>query len=475
MPLQSEFFAGDIKLEAAAVSDPAHVLQGAIGEHVAKIQRALIELDGATIDAGELQSSQYGPSTARAVLDYKRKRNIVNRWYQTTADDIVGRMTMAALDQDMLNHERHLELEIEGPFVPFQHKVAPHLLAALAFASFGPVAQVRPRPRPRPAPAPVVGIAMTDVPGMPMMSFRVVVPGADPAVIAQTTFHWALTITFDARHCRNGPNRQINETIRQTVTGEFFTAIFPHIRGGELTTTVSATIGKRHRQSRSHTRILGTNPSKELLFAALPHDTLRRISLQESGGRQFDAPVGSVGPCPLWSGDRLGGVGIFQITLPKPTADEVWNWRSNVGAGIRIFGQKLGAARGYPERVRHSARFRQLVNQFNADRRAHRIGGPLGIHLPDFTTGDFDHNLQQLELDAIRGFNGFAGSDGFGHELHEFRVALDRHGRLRVQSINEESMTGEAIWERVPAHERPQTSGDPNYVANVLAQQIVSP
>lgn len=473
MPLQSEFFAGDTKLEAAAVSDPAHILQGASGEHVGKIQRALIELDGATIDPGELKSSRYGPSTASAVLAYKRKRNIVNRRYQTTADDIVGRMTMAALDQEMRNHERHLALEIEGPFVPFQHEVAPHLLAAFAFASSGP--EARARPRRQAAPTPVVGIAITDVPGMPMMSFRVVVPGADPAVIARTTFHWALTITFDARHCRNGPGRQINEAIRQTVIGEFFTAIFPHVRGGELTTTVSATIGKRHRQSRSHTRILGTNPSQQLLFAALPHDTLRRISLQESRGRQFDAPVGSVGPCPLWSGDRLGGVGIFQITLPQPTADEVWNWRSNVSAGIRIFGQKLEAARGYPARVRRSGRFRQLVNQFNADRRAHRIGGPLDIHLPDFTTGDFDHNLQQLELDAIRGFNGFAGSDGFGHELHEFRVALDHLGRLRVQSINEEGMTGEAIWERVPAHDRPQTSGDPNYVANVLAQRIVSP
>ena len=34
-------FAGDPKLEAAAVSDPAHIKKGAIGDHVRKIQVAL--------------------------------------------------------------------------------------------------------------------------------------------------------------------------------------------------------------------------------------------------------------------------------------------------------------------------------------------------------------------------------------------------------------------------------------------------
>lgn len=139
---------------------------------------------------------------------------------------------------------------------------------------------------------------------------------------------------------------------------------------------------------------------------------------------------------------------------------------------IHIFEQKIASARGYPARVRRSARFRDLVRQFNAHRHAARLGGPLDIELPEFTTGDFDDNLQQLELDAIRGFNGFAGGDGFGHELHEFRVALDRHGRLRVNSINETAKTGSAIWERVPAADRPQGTGDPNYVRNVLGQVL---
>ena len=103
--LRSKLFHGDPKLEAAAVSDPAHVLLGATGPHVGKIQLALILLDAAVIADSELDSLTYGDSTARAVLAYKRKRNIVNRSYQTQADNIVGKMTMASLDGEMVKKE----------------------------------------------------------------------------------------------------------------------------------------------------------------------------------------------------------------------------------------------------------------------------------------------------------------------------------------------------------------------------------
>ena len=103
--LRSKLFHGDPKLEAAAVSDPAHVLPGATGPHVGKIQLALILLDAAVIADSELDSLTYGDSTARAVLAYKRKRNIVNRSYQNQADNIVGKMTMASLDGEMVKKE----------------------------------------------------------------------------------------------------------------------------------------------------------------------------------------------------------------------------------------------------------------------------------------------------------------------------------------------------------------------------------
>lgn len=110
MPLQSQLFRGDVKLEAAATSDPAHIVPGDRGEHVRKIQLALIQLDNATIQA----DSQYGPATAAAVLAYKRKRGIINRSYQTQPDNIVGKMTMAALDQELLAKENNHPIFSDG-------------------------------------------------------------------------------------------------------------------------------------------------------------------------------------------------------------------------------------------------------------------------------------------------------------------------------------------------------------------------
>jgi hypothetical protein len=102
MGLQSRLFRGDPKLEAAAVSASAHITPGAMGDHVVKIQFALMRLDEAPLS----QDGVYGPKTAAAVLAYKQKRNIINRSYQSQADNIVGVMTMASLDKEMFEQEQ---------------------------------------------------------------------------------------------------------------------------------------------------------------------------------------------------------------------------------------------------------------------------------------------------------------------------------------------------------------------------------
>ena len=83
MALQSKLFAGDPKLEAAALSDPAHILPGSRGPHVGKIQIALNRLDNAKIAAPEFEATLYGKSTADAVLSFKKKRSIINFSYQS--------------------------------------------------------------------------------------------------------------------------------------------------------------------------------------------------------------------------------------------------------------------------------------------------------------------------------------------------------------------------------------------------------
>jgi lysozyme family protein len=110
MALQSQLFGGDPKLEAAAVSDPAHIFPGARGPHVGKIQLALIRIDGVAIT----QDSVYGPATAAAVRAFKQKRQILN--FQGKIDDIVGKKTMSALDEGMLGKEKDGGGEPTQPF-----------------------------------------------------------------------------------------------------------------------------------------------------------------------------------------------------------------------------------------------------------------------------------------------------------------------------------------------------------------------
>jgi peptidoglycan hydrolase-like protein with peptidoglycan-binding domain len=121
MALQSTLFRSDPKLEAAAVSDAAHIAPGARGAHVVKIQKALIQLDRAAIQADGI----YGPATAAAVLAYKKKRAIINYRYQTQADNIVGRMTVAALDNELCAHALRIDpiVIIGRPMPRFNRRV----------------------------------------------------------------------------------------------------------------------------------------------------------------------------------------------------------------------------------------------------------------------------------------------------------------------------------------------------------------
>ncbi len=97
MPLTSILFKNCRELQACAVSHAAHVVPGARGEHVARIQKALTLLDGARLDL----DGAYGPATAAAVLAYKTKRRIINFGYQTAPDNIVGIMTITTMDREL--------------------------------------------------------------------------------------------------------------------------------------------------------------------------------------------------------------------------------------------------------------------------------------------------------------------------------------------------------------------------------------
>jgi hypothetical protein len=65
MALRSYAFAGDQRLNACLVDHAAHVVEGAVGHHVRKIQAVLEAVDGATIADAEWKEMRYGPTTCR--------------------------------------------------------------------------------------------------------------------------------------------------------------------------------------------------------------------------------------------------------------------------------------------------------------------------------------------------------------------------------------------------------------------------
>ena len=117
MPLLSLTLAGNSLLQRCLVSDSAHVTLGSRGDHVGLIQKCVLVLGRENIAANEIRTRTYGPSTAAAVLAYKRDRQIINRAYQTQADNIVGKMTIARLDSEIAKVERtstHLDRCSQG-------------------------------------------------------------------------------------------------------------------------------------------------------------------------------------------------------------------------------------------------------------------------------------------------------------------------------------------------------------------------
>jgi hypothetical protein len=77
------------------------VTPGSAGPHVAKIQLALLMTDDLAIDPAELERETYGASTAASVLAFKTARAIL-RPGQVSPDDVVGKRTVAALDDELL-------------------------------------------------------------------------------------------------------------------------------------------------------------------------------------------------------------------------------------------------------------------------------------------------------------------------------------------------------------------------------------
>ena len=136
--LVSHLFRADPLLQKCAVDNAAHVLRGHAGDHVGRIQLALLALDNARIARDELIGSVFGASTATAVLSYKSSRGIINYSYQKHADDIVGIMTVARMDAELVALEGRLGSDkIPLTFAGLQDSAPVFLVRRVCVAALG--------------------------------------------------------------------------------------------------------------------------------------------------------------------------------------------------------------------------------------------------------------------------------------------------------------------------------------------------
>ena len=221
----------------------------------------------------------------------------------------------------------------------------------------------------------------------------------------------------------------------------------------------------------------GTQVSGAMLTRWIRAIARRESRLRQNAASQDPAHFQVLGE-PLMSRSGDGGIGIMQRTprgLERVTGqvqiqDWLWNWQTNVDEGLRLFRQdKLRAmAYRYPGEVERGSGFARAVEATNQHREAAGLPRLDRIRVPPF-------HAEQMVLDAVRGYNGYAGKDPFGRALHEFRLrthatefgttlATTREG---LDPDQPDLLVAWAEWEAVPASDRPQAVGDPDYVAHV--------
>ena len=143
--------------------------------------------------------------------------------------------------------------------------------------------------------------------------------------------HWVWRLTW----------RSFNASGSARTSGNQWDAgIAAAMGGGSLLVTASTGKSSAH----ATLKITGVNPTQAQVTHYLsPYPSgagFTKILMHESRTKNFDAHGE-----PLKSFDN--GYGICQLTTPRPTFVQVWNWKSNVEGGLALFDAKRAAASAY--------------------------------------------------------------------------------------------------------------------------------
>lgn len=174
----------------------------------------------------------------------------------------------------------------------------------------------------------------------PFIAFEIKTDRAPP-------YQWKWEITWDAHVSGLRENTKRGKKLRAfSHTGTFgsnsrlWEANLDNMTlGGKL--SVEVTVGELN--FRRTVFILGKNPAKAdvITFVSSLPDTIGfdKIIEQESHFKNFIERDNE----PVVAGDA--GFGLTQMTNPKPTYEQVWNWKENVKAGVKLFQEKQEKAK----------------------------------------------------------------------------------------------------------------------------------
>jgi hypothetical protein len=385
-------------------------------------------------------------------------------------------------------------------------------------------------------------------PTRPMLqNVSVKIAGVTPDPTQTTTFRWKVRAQYDTREInfrskevfweRQVQGGTLDRDIllscgRMVGETSWFSDDISCVAGGNVLFEVRATVnGQELMASKEEPKLLaGNNPPKSAIQAWLNNgnaeqtEWLQKMACWESrffisgipsvtGQRQFVEQNAVTNRFYQYLGEPVmntigdGGAGIMQITIPRPTSSELWDWRANVDTGKDLFDQKLygewadlartrrktNGATHYPQDVRGDDDFRTIVQNTNQWRQSQRLQPLAEVIVPNFGWYNVEEpNMTRvmrnlLVEDAVRGYNGWAGTGQFGLAMHEFRLKTDNvditmpDGRMRRVSIliveNERiapdgRRVADAIWIRVPPGNRPING---TYVNDVRNQNPVCP
>lgn len=298
-----------------------------------------------------------------------------------------------------------------------------------------------------------------------------VAPAASPAASGQTnspvmvqSYDWDVTLVLNPSGVPYAVGRTTRHSpIRGTTIVPDLTLPFTQIRGGTLTVAVATTFQGKRITGKTVAEIRGTNPSSTLIRTEGASEILMKLMKAESSLQQFLSTRAKAG-YPVFSHDGLGGVGLGQITHPRPTDDEVWDWKSNVKAARDQWNNKSRDAKRILQNYASSTEFRDLVRQYNLARAAPLK--PLTIILPTITD-------EMLNNETIRLYNG-------APFVQEYDAETDARGML-VVDIDPDGLHGTARWRQITATQRSAiyvaqgksaNLGDPDYVNHVLSQVV---